>query len=124
MKSLSANDIKVKISSQQLRHFKLDCEGVKARKWRIKMNMKTKRMWVNLKSVRTYSIPITYSQWDNDSQRPILVIAGKNKKQVKATINRNHDCRLHLSKLRYTYSINAKVARVGLLSGCCIDIKP
>ncbi len=109
-------------AAQRLQGFKLGCRGPKSHKWRLKMNMKTKRMWVNLRNARTYSIPITYSSWSNDSRKRMLVIAGRGKKHVKATISRNHSCRLDYSKRRYTYSISAKVARSGRLSGCCSDI--
>ena len=125
----SANFLKTRIgakghafAAQRLQGFKLGCRGPKSHKWRLKMNIKTKRMWVNLRNARTYSIPITYSSWSNDSRKRMLVIAGRGKKHVKATISRNHNCRLDYSKRRYTYSINAKVARSGRLSGCCSDI--
>ena len=102
--------------------FKLGCEGSTSNKWRIKMNMKTKRMWVNLTNASTFSVPITYSQWGNDNKKRLSIIAGKGKKYIKATIDRSHSCRLGFSKKRYTYSITAKVARTNHLSGCCSDI--
>jgi len=115
------SDFEREISAQKSNYLKLDCQGRKATKWRMKMNMKTNKIWVKLKRARPYSLPITYSQWDANSRKRILIIAGKNKEYIKATINRTHTCRLAFSKLRYAYSINAKVARIGHLSGCCSD---
>ncbi len=115
-------DIKEKISSKNSSYIKIDCQGEKAQKWRFKINTKTKRMWIKLKTMHPYSIPITYSQWDSPSRKKIVVIAGKNKKYVKATIKRNHVCHLDFSRLNYTYSITAKMARIGNISGCCNDM--
>jgi hypothetical protein len=109
-------------SAQRLQRFKLGCQGSKSNKWRLKMNMKTKRMWVNLKNARTYSIPIIYSRWNNDSRKRMIVVAGRGRKHERATIRRSHSCRLDYSKRRYAYSISAKVAHTGRLSGCCSDI--
>jgi hypothetical protein len=105
-------------SAQRLQHFKLSCQGSKSNKWHLKMNIKTKRMWVKLKNAHTYNIPIIYSRWSNDSRKRILVVAGRGKKYVKATIwHRN--CRLDFSKHHYAYSISAKIAHTNHLSGCC-----
>jgi hypothetical protein len=110
------------LSAQKLQRFKLGCEGSASNKWRIKMNMKTKRMWVNLTNASTFSIPITYSHWDNDNKKRLLVIAGKGKRYIKATIDHSRSCRLNFSKKRYTYAITANVARADYLSGCCSDL--
>ncbi len=116
---LQTRDLQTKISAYKMGHLKLDCQGRKAKKWRIKMNLKKNKMWVKLKNALPYSLPITFSQWNGDNPKRILIVAGKNKKHIKATINRTHTCRLDFSRLRYTYSISAKVARVGHFSGCC-----
>lgn len=109
-------------AAQKPKRVKLSCKGSKSAGWRIRMNLKKKRMRVNLKNVSAFSVPITYFRWSDDKRKHLKVIAGKGKKRVKATIDGSKSCRLDFSKRRYAYSISAKVARTTHLSGCCSDI--
>jgi hypothetical protein len=86
------------------------------------VNLKAKRIRVNLKNVNAFSVPITYFRWKDDKRKQLQVIAGKGKKRVKATLDGSKVCRLDFSKHRYAYSISAKVAHTTHLSGCCSDI--
>lgn len=101
---------------------RLSCRGLKPAKWKMNMNMGKKRMWLKIEDKKSYSLPITYSQWSRTSRKRMIVIAEKGKKRVKAKLNSSHLCRRKFSRSRYTYSINATVSHSQLLSGCCADI--
>ncbi len=109
-------------SVQPQRKSRLSCRGLKPTKWQIKMNMKNKRMWVKIEDEGSYSLPVTYSQWNRKSHKRMIVIAEKGRKHVKATLHRNQLCRRNFLRARYTYSINATISRSQFLSGCCADI--
>ena len=87
----------------------------------MRMNMRKKRMWLKTEDEGGYSLPITYSQWNRTSRKRMIVLAGKGRERVKATLYRSHLCRRKFSRSRYTYSISAIVSRSQLLSGCCAD---
>ena len=122
-----ATNIKTKLIQQPVRavqrraRSKLSCRGLKTDKWKLRMNMVSKKVWLKLEDRGVYSLPITFSQWDRNSYKRMTVVAGKGRERIKAVLNRNHLCRRSFLKSRYTYSINATVSRSGLLSGCCAD---
>jgi len=106
-------------SIQRKARSRLRCKGPKSNKWKINMNMLTKRMWVNLEGESSYSIPITYSQWKRKGHKRMLVKAGKGRKRVKAVLYRNNRCRRGFSLSRYAYSIKAEAYPAKVLYGCC-----
>jgi hypothetical protein len=109
-------------AAQKPKRVKLRCKGSKSNEWKIRINLKTKRMRVNLKNLSAFNIPITYFRWNDDDHKRMKVIAGKGKKRVSTTLDGSKSCRLNFSKRRYAYSISAKIARTTHLSGCCSDI--
>ncbi|RTZ66872.1 MAG: hypothetical protein DSZ29_02125 [Aquificaceae bacterium] len=121
-----AINVKTKIGHafalQPQRKSRLNCKGLKPIKWKIHMNMRKKRMWLKIENKKSYSLPITYSQWNRKSHKRMIILAGKDRKRVKATLNRSQLCRRKFSRSRYTYSIHAIVSHSQFLSGCCADI--
>ena len=108
-------------AAQRLHKSKLNCRGRKSEKWKIKLNMRTKRMFIDLEDKSPFTVPITYSEWDRDSRKRMKVIGGSEKKRVKTVLHRSNLCRRSFSRTRYTYSINAHIKRSGVISGCCGD---
>lgn len=108
-------------AAQRIYKSKLNCRGGKSEKWKIQINMRTKRMWVDLEDKPRFSVPITYTTWDRESRKRMSVVAGSEKKRVKTTLHRSHRCRSDFTRTRYTYSIDAEIYRSGVVSGCCGD---
>lgn len=96
----------------------LNCSGKTPNRWDIKLNMSNKKMIVKLKHKKSFNVPIKYHEWASPTKLRMNLGGERGRNIVDVNLEKTDACNNGLSKINFTYQINATINRQ-FYSGCC-----
>ncbi len=116
----SAFEVKTAFSGNKSRKI-LNCSGSSPEPWNLKLNMTHKKMQVNLKSGRSFSLPINYHAWATPNKVRMSMGGNKGRNVVDVNLEKTDACSNGLARTNFPYKVNATINRQ-FYSGCCQSV--
>ncbi len=117
--TIDSLDIKTSYVPKKKRSKKLSCSGKIPKPWRMKFNVSSNRMVINLSGKKALNVPLRYNEWAS-SKKERMNFGGSRGRNLVVDVNleRTNSCRAGLPNGTFRYEIKTTINN-NFYSGCC-----